>query len=123
MLCIVETWLNSDVMDAEVFLENSSTFRGARHSGGRGGGVAVYVKSEFLPRCFSLDFNTVACQIPHPSHLLTVLGVYIYPISPEADDEQIIRAIRLVANQPGICLILEILTLHTSIGSQAHAQP
>ncbi len=29
------------------------------HSISRGGGVALYVKSEFLPRCFSLDFNTI----------------------------------------------------------------
>ncbi len=69
--------------------------------------------SELLPRCFSLDFNTdsffaevAACQTPHPSQLLTVLGVCRSSTSPEADDQQIIRAIRLVANQPGICLIL-----------------
>ncbi len=42
----------------------------------------------------------------HPSQLLTVLGEYRSPTSPEADDEQIIRATRLVANQQGICLIL-----------------
>ncbi len=35
-----------------------------------------------------------------------VIGVYRSPTSPEADDEQIIRAIHLVDNQPGICLIL-----------------
>ncbi len=46
--------------------------------------------------------EVVACQIPHPSQLLTVLGEYRSPTSQEADDEQIIRAIRLVANQPGI---------------------
>ncbi len=74
---------------------------------------ALRSKSELLPRRFSLDCNTdsffadvVACQIPHPSQLLSVLGVYRSPTSPEADDEQIIRAIRLVTNQPGICLIL-----------------
>ncbi len=62
---------------------------------------------------FSPDFNTdssfaevVTCQIPHPSQLFTVLGVYRSPTSLEADDEQIIRAIRLVANQPGTYLIL-----------------
>ncbi len=67
----------------------------------------------FLPRRLSIDFNTNSCfvevvswQIPHPSQLLTVLGVYRSPTSPEADDEQIIRAVRLVANRPGISLIL-----------------
>ncbi len=89
ILCISETWLNYDVTDAEVYLENHNIFRGDRLSGRRGGGVALYVKSEVLPRCFSLDFNTdssfaevVACQTPHPSQLLTVLGVYISPTSP-----------------------------------------
>ncbi len=124
MVCITETWLNSDVTGAEVSLENYNIFRHIcvnkghtylrdRQSGRRGGGVALYVKSELLRRCFSLDFNTgfsfaeaIACQIPHPSQLLTVLGVYRIPTSPEADDEQIIRAIRLIANQPGICLTL-----------------
>ncbi len=100
-------------MDAEVSLENYNIFRGDRQSGRRGGGVALYVKSDLLPRCLPPDFNTdsafaeiMACQIPHPSQLLTVLGVCRSPTSPEADDEQIIRAIRLVANQPCICLIL-----------------
>ncbi len=113
ILCITEMWLNYSVTDAEVSLENYNIFRGDRLSGRRGGGVALYVKSELLARCFSLGFNTdssfaevVACQIPHPSKLLTVIGVYRSPTAPEADDEQIIRAIRLVANQPGICLIL-----------------
>ncbi len=49
-------------------------------------------------------FHLTPIPIPHPSQLLTVLGVYRSPTSPEADDEQIIRAIRLVANQPGIFL-------------------
>ncbi len=68
---------------------------------------------KFYPRWISLDFNTdssfaevVAFQIPHPSQLLTVLGVYRSPTYPEADDEQIIRTIPPVANQPGICLFL-----------------
>ncbi len=117
ILCITGTWLNYDVTDAEVSLENYNIFRGDRLSGRRGGGVALYVKSVVVkscsPRCISLNFNTdssfaevVACQIPHPSQLLTVLGVYRSLISPEADDEQIIHAIHLVANQPGICLTL-----------------
>ncbi len=46
------------------------------------------------------------CQIPHPSQLPAILGVYRSLTTPEADDEKIIRAIRLVANKPGICLIL-----------------
>ncbi len=113
ILCITETWLNYEVTDAEVALENYNIFRGDRQSGRWGGCVALYVKSALLPHCFSLDLNTdsffaevVACQIPHPSQLLTVLRVYKSPTSPEAYDEQIIRAICLVANQPGICLIL-----------------
>ncbi len=36
------------------FIENYNIFRGVRQSGRRGG-VALYVKSELLPRCFSLD--------------------------------------------------------------------
>ncbi len=66
-----------------------------------------------LPHCFSLDFSThsafvevVTCPMPHPYQLLTALGVYRSPTSPEADDEKIIHAVRLVANQTRICLIL-----------------
>ncbi len=33
ILCIMETWLNYDVTDAEVSLENYNTFRGDRQSG------------------------------------------------------------------------------------------
>ncbi len=45
--------------------------------------------------------------MPHPSQLLTVLGVCRSSTFPEADDEQINHAIRPVANEPGIGLILE----------------
>ncbi len=58
MLCITETWLNSNVMDAEVSIENYNIFRGDRQSGKRGRGVTLYVKCEHLQRCFSLDFNS-----------------------------------------------------------------
>ncbi len=76
MVCITQTWLNFDVMGADVSLENYNIFLVDWHSGRRGGGVALYVKSELLPRCFSLDFNAdsafvgvVACQIPtHPNY-------------------------------------------------------
>ncbi len=57
MLFITPTCLNPDVMDAEVSLENNNIFRGDSQSGRRGGGVALYVKPEFLPRRFSLDVN------------------------------------------------------------------
>ncbi len=113
MLCITETWLNFDVLAAEVSLENYNIFRVGQQSGKWGGGVARYAKSEPLPRGFSLDFNVdssfvgvVACQIPYPFQLFTVLGAYRSLTTPEAADEQIIRAIRLVANKQGICLIL-----------------
>ncbi len=66
-----------------------------------------------LSRRFSLDFNVDSsfvevdsCQIPNPSQQLTVVGVYSSPTSPEADNEQILRAVRLVTNQPGVCLII-----------------
>ncbi len=55
MLCKAQTWLSPDVVGAEISLENNNIFRGDRQSGRRGGGVALYVKSEFLPRRFSLD--------------------------------------------------------------------
>ncbi len=42
-LCVTETWLNYDVTDTEVSLENYNTFRGDRQSGRRGGGIVLYV--------------------------------------------------------------------------------
>ncbi len=51
----------------------------------------------------SLGFNTdssfvetISCQIPHPSQLLTVLGEYRSPTPLEAVDEQISRSVRSV---------------------------
>ncbi len=52
MLCITETSLNSDGVDAEVSIENYNIFRGDRQSGKRGRGVALYVQYELLQRFF-----------------------------------------------------------------------
>ncbi len=123
ILCITETWLNYDVTDAEVSFGNYNIFLGDRQSGRRGGGVALYVESELLPRCFSFDFNTDSSFAPtHPNYS---------PYS-EYTEAQPLR--KLMANKSSVpsalspvnrafVLSLEILTLHTSIGRQACAQP
>ena len=41
--CIVETWLDSDISDAEVYISGYRVFRHDRNR--HGGGVLVYVKT------------------------------------------------------------------------------
>ena len=45
-LCLVETWLNSNVLDKELQVDGYNFFR--RDRGSRGGGVLLYFKSSFL---------------------------------------------------------------------------
>ncbi len=107
MLCVLETRLNSDVTDAEVSVENYNISRRDRQSDRRRGGVALYFKTELSTLIFPwLQYWFLLCRISYPYQLLTVLGAYRSPTSPEADDEQIIHAARLVANQTRNCLIL-----------------
>ena len=42
-VCIVETWLDSDISDAEVYISGYRVFRHDRNR--HGGGVLVYVKT------------------------------------------------------------------------------
>ena len=48
IICIVETWLDNDVSDNELFLSNYRLFRLDRNR--HGGGIAIYV-------CTSLTCN------------------------------------------------------------------
>ncbi len=63
-------------------------------------------KHTVYPLNSMLFAEVVSCQIPHPAQLHNVFSVVRSPTSPEADNEQFFRAVRLVANQPGICLII-----------------
>ena len=43
VICITETWLNADILDAEVTIPNFNIFREDRSNGTRYGGSAIYV--------------------------------------------------------------------------------
>ncbi len=84
------------------------------------------VKSELLPRCFYLDFNTdssfvevIACQIPHTSQLLTVPGVQ--PLRMLIKNKPSVPSALSPINRAFV-LSLEILMPHTTIGRQVRAQ-
>lgn len=46
IITLSETWLNSNIPDTEINLPNYTLYRSDRSS--RGGGVAIYVSSEFI---------------------------------------------------------------------------
>ena len=45
VICIMETWLNADILDAEVTIPNFNIFLEDRSSSSRYGGAAIYVQS------------------------------------------------------------------------------
>ena len=45
VICITETWLNADILDAEVTIPNFNIFLEDRSSSSRYGGAAIYVQS------------------------------------------------------------------------------
>ena len=47
IICITETWLNADILDAEVFIPNFNIFREDRSNNMRYGGSAIYVHKSF----------------------------------------------------------------------------
>lgn len=53
IILIVETWLSDDVNDDFLHINNYNFFKYNRH-GGRGGGVAIYIKSKF--KCSSINY-------------------------------------------------------------------
>ena len=46
VVCIVETWLDSEISDAELYISGYRVFRHDRNR--HGGGVLVYVKNQFV---------------------------------------------------------------------------
>ena len=45
IICLVETWLDNDVLNNEIFLSNYQLFR--LHHNRHGGGIALYVRNVF----------------------------------------------------------------------------
>ncbi len=57
IITLTETWLTPSVDDAEMFLNNVTVFRSDRAQTRRGGGVALYIKSNLKPVRLQLDIG------------------------------------------------------------------
>ncbi len=111
MLCITETWLNSDVTNAEVSLENYNIFRGDRQSGRRGGGVkSVFpLTSILIP---PLQKLSRAKSPTHPNHSPYSEYTEVQPLRKLMTTKSSVPSALSPINR-ALVLSLEILTLHT----------
>lgn len=97
ILILSETWLKKSIKDCDVALDGYTLFRVDR--AGRGGGVAVYIKSGLSvsvlnsitkPKCFEF----IALQIQLGPSPLVVIGIYR---PPSADSESIDSLAKLIS--------------------------
>ena len=73
VICVVETWLDNDIVDNELILPNCQLFRKDRNR--QGGGVAIYVSDALL--C-----NVLVCGGPRDLEFISVSiasSVYVCP--------------------------------------------
>ena len=86
IICIVESWLSSDICDSELSLPGFSLFRRDRNR--HGGGILVYVKSTLSPSIISYNSSSpielllISVKPKHSSFTLAVF--YRPPSSPNA---------------------------------------
>ena len=71
IICIVETWLSSDILDNELAVSNYQIFRRDRNR--HGGGVMMYVHS-----CLTVDLHACVADIEFISICVTVSN-YLSP--------------------------------------------
>ena len=78
IICITETWINSDILDAEIQIPNFTIYREDRKNDTRYGGSAIYVHN-----CLDVQrldwFNgleSLALHIKSDTHEFTVITLY-----------------------------------------------
>lgn len=84
MLCLNETWLNCSWRDAEMVIDGYSFGRNDRKGDRRGGGTAIYYKSNFIacPRAdlCSSELETTWLDITLPNkHKILISSLYRPP--------------------------------------------
>ena len=108
ILVVSESWLKESVTDSSVALDHYNIFRCDRV--GKGGGVAIYVKSKFkvsvlktvsIPKCFELLILKVALG---KNNSLCVAGVYR---PPSADSNSIDNLAEILSP----CLAFELIVM------------
>lgn len=104
MICITESWLNSNFFDAELCNSRFQLFRRDRHldlmDAPVGGGIVCAVKAELpcslldVPNTHDLEFLCVSLSLS--SKLLFIITVYCPPKSPLETYEKFIKAMEYV---------------------------
>ena len=84
VLCLNETWLNCSWRDAELAIEGYSLVRNDRKDERRGGGTAIYYKSNFIARSRAdicpNDIETTWLEITLPNkHKILISSLYRPP--------------------------------------------
>ena len=74
---ITETWLNQDILDAEVYLDGYNLFRGDR-VGRQRGGTAIYLKENLNGRFTRAFSNGVVDFVVATSKVLDSVFVSLY---------------------------------------------
>ena len=78
-MCIflTETWLNSDIEDAEVLIDDYTILRSDRSDRVRGG-AAIYLKNELFPKKVAAFSNSVVEYVVVKSSIIDTLFISVY---------------------------------------------
>ena len=69
IICVVESFLNADIVDNEVAIQGYSIVRLDRNR--HGGGILIYIKSQFVYTQLCNSYNTGARDVWHLLHRST----------------------------------------------------
>ena len=58
IICICETWLNSDIYDSEINIEGYSVYRCDRKNNKKGRGIGIFVRQKSTLECYIVDNNS-----------------------------------------------------------------
>ncbi len=110
---VTETWLHDELKDHEVSLQGYALFRHDRLSSKRGGGVALYVKSNLRPQLITptvptpspLFVNLIACELLKNTDPTVLVLAYRSPNTPPTDTTTFLCSLtKLVTHRPD-CLL------------------
>ena len=74
IICIVETWLSSDIIDHEIYIPGFQLYRYDRNR--HGGGVLVYVSNMFFVSVLSPSL--LLKSLPFPFFVIPLSFIYVY---------------------------------------------
>lgn len=90
VICLSETWLNSSWCDAELSIEGYNLVRKDRKADQRGGGTAIYYKSNLVARpgtdISSDDVESVWLEFTFPNKSKILVSSVYRPPNVEAND-------------------------------------